>query len=109
MAARGSEESRRRADAPGRARAWLVTRVIDMRETRLTESDLETVWSPLADAISAVEVERTDAATTSLNAPCSTSSFQGVFTHPTPATREGILLVRTKPVMPPTMHRVPMT
>jgi len=30
-------------------------------------------------------------------------------THPTPATRDGIERVRTYPVTPPTMHRVPMT
>ena len=30
------------------------------------------------------------------------------YPHPTPATREGMLFVRTKPVTPPTMHKVPM-
>ena len=63
MAARGSEESRRRADAPRRARAWLATRVIDIRETRLTESDLETVRSTLADTVGAIQVERAHAIT----------------------------------------------
>ena len=108
LAARGADESRRRADAPAGKQGVCVRWCADeLGWTRLTESSFETVGRTLANAVRAVEVEGTDAGDRCCepDAPLSTTRPS----YPTPATREGMLRVRAKPVMPPTMHRVPIT